>query len=123
MENHSCGFVVSVRMGRDIEDVKYFCDHELLDGYSGELTPFRDFFSEDTLCDMVDLLDSDEDSTNYRHVTSKDDSNRFLESIVMDFVYTFGRKSVDGDIAISTMKSSSFDLVHEHEEYDEESWE
>lgn len=128
-ENHACGMMFSIRMGRDIDDLQYFCDHEILDGNYGVvspgdfLNPGGNFFSENAICDMIELLDATEDSSDYRLYTSKNDSNRFLESIVMDFVYTFGRESIPGDVAIATMKSSTFDLVHSEEEYDEESWE
>ena len=114
-ENHERGVIFDVRIGRDQPDLKYFCDHVLLDGYNGLLSPAGNFFTEDTLCDMMELLE-EEDYSNYRYNTSKDDGDRFIESIIMDFVYTFGRKSVPGDIMVANMKSSVFGFVEEEEE-------
>ena len=94
----------------DYSTKEYICSHGVIQNYFGTLLPFGKSFSEDTLCDMMEALENSTGVSNYRFETSQDDGDRFIESIVFDFVITFGRVLEDDDVILASMVMTTFDI-------------
>jgi len=125
------GIIFFVRYIEVFEIGTIFCDHKILDGYSGFLGKFGVEFSDKTMVDMIHALENHKDfgtenennnrDTNWSYklwdIFSKEDgkgpspvkSSRdvYIGTLVMDFILTFGREAMIGDNAVASMSVGS----------------